>query len=235
MATRAQVPATSLAGMEIFTGLPQAALRRVAASATMRRLAAQTRVFRQGDMPARAHVVIEGAVRILQTGSDGEQALMRFIVPGDMFGAVALFTDGRYPADAVTLVETLEVSWSESELLALTRRYPALGINALRIVGRRLQEVQNRVRELATQPAERRIAHALIRLARQGGRSTPDGTMIVFPLRRKDVADIAGTTLYTASRILTSWEKEGLLHNDRRYLTISEPGHLLRIAEDVCG
>ncbi len=228
-----QVSARRLTAMEIFAGLPQPALRRIAASGRVRRLAAQTRVFSQGNAPARAHVVIDGAVRILQTGRDGEQALMRFIAPGEMFGAVALFTDGRYPADAVTMVETLEVSWSEPELLALTRCYPDLAINALRIVGRRLQEVQNRVRELATQSAERRIAHALVRLARQGGHDTPNGTRIAFPLRRKDVADISGTTLYTASRILTSWEKTGLLQNEHRHLTLLEPGRLLCIAEDA--
>jgi len=211
-----QVSARRLTAMEIFAGLPQPALRRIAASGRVRRLAAQTRVFSQGNAPARAHVVIDGAVRILQTGRDGEQALMRFIAPGEMFGAVALFTDGRYPADAVTMVETLEVSWSEPELLALTRCYPDLAINALRIVGRRL-----------------RIAHALVRLARQGGHDTPNGTRIAFPLRRKDVADISGTTLYTASRILTSWEKTGLLQNEHRHLTLLEPGRLLCIAEDA--
>lgn len=235
MGKETHVSVESLAGLEIFAGLPQLALKRLAVSGLTRRLAAEKRIFGQGDTPARAHFVIHGVVRILQTGRDGEQVLMRFITPGEMFGAVALFTDGRYPADAITLVETLEVSWSEPELLALTRCYPDIGINALRIVGRRLQEVQNRVRELATQPAERRIAQTLVRLARQGGRTTPDGTRIEFPIRRKDIAAMSGTTLYTASRILTSWEKTGLLRNEHRNLTLSDPGHLLRIAEDASG
>ncbi len=44
---------------------------------------------------------------------------MRFIGPGEMFGMVTLFTDGRYPADAVTVADSQEVSWSEDELLQL--------------------------------------------------------------------------------------------------------------------
>lgn len=88
------------------------------------------------------------------------------------------------------------------------------------------------MRELATQRAERRVAHALLRLARQAGRSTIDGTAIELPLRRKDVADIAGTTLHTASRILTSWEKAGLLATDSQRLTIRRPSEISRIAED---
>jgi CRP/FNR family transcriptional regulator, nitrogen oxide reductase regulator len=112
-------------------------------------------------------------------------------------------------------------------------RHPQIAINAIRIIGRRLQEMQNRTRELATQRAERAFAHALMRLARQSGYSTAAGTAIPFPLRRKDVADVAGTTLHTASRILRGWEKAGLLIGQRRHLTIRDTSELLRIAEET--
>ncbi|MGH6818359.1 MAG: Crp/Fnr family transcriptional regulator, partial [Methylovirgula sp.] len=145
---------------------------------------------------------------------------------------VALFTDGRYPADAVTLAETLEASWSEAELLELMGRHPQIAINVIRIIGKRLQEVQERVRELATQRAERRVAHAVLRLAEQAGHRTGDGTAIEFPLRRRDLADISGTTLHTVSRILTAWAKAGLLVTRNRRLTIRKPSKILKIAED---
>lgn len=233
MMTSAQLAPQSLAAMELFRGLPPPALAAAAACSRVRRLPKDASVFNQGDAGVRAHAVVEGGVRIAQSGSDGAQAVVRFIGPGEMFGTVSLFTDGRYPADAVTLVETWEASWSEAELLELTNRYPQIAINIIWIIGKRLQEVQDRVRELATQRAERRIAHAVLRLARQAGHSTVDGTAIVFPLRRKDVADIAGTTLYTASRILTGWEKAGLLVSHNQRLTLRHPPAIGRIAEDA--
>jgi CRP/FNR family transcriptional regulator, nitrogen oxide reductase regulator len=235
MTTDSQISAQAFGPMELFFGLPPPVLEVVAAAARQRRVPAGTRIFDQGDENVRAHAVIEGSVRISQSGSDGAEVVIRFICPGEMFGTVALFTDGSYPADATALVETLEVSWSEPELLDLMTRHPQIAINAIRIVGRRLQEVQNRVRELATQRAERRVAHALTRLARQCGHSTMAGTAIGLPLRRKDVADIAGTTLCTASRILTRWEKAGSLISYRRRLTIRHPSELLRIAEEATG
>ena len=70
--------------------------------ARVRRLPKDLRIFSQGDDGVRAHAVIEGGVRIAQSGSDGAQVIVRFIGPGEMFGTVALFTDGRYPADAIT-------------------------------------------------------------------------------------------------------------------------------------
>ena len=233
MTRDAQLAPQSLAAMELFRGLPPSALESAAVCARVRRLPKDMRIFNQGDDGVRAHAVIEGSVRIAQSGSDGAQVVIRFIGPAEMFGTVSLFTDGRYPADAITLAETLEASWSEDELLELMGRYPQIAINVIRIIGKRLQEVQDRVRELATQRAERRVAHAVLRLARQAGHSTVDGMAIEFPLRRRDVADIAGTTLHTASRILTGWEKAGLLTSHNQHLTIRNTSEIRRISEDA--
>jgi CRP-like cAMP-binding protein len=231
--TELRLSPQSLACADLFLGLPTPVLEVVSATARLRRVPRGTRIFNQGDEGVRAHVVIEGGVRISQTGSDGAQVVLRFIGPGSIFGTVALFTDGRYPADATTVASTLEASWSESELMDLMTRHPQIAINAIRIIGLRLQEVQDRVRELATQRADRRIAHALVRLARQSGQTTSAGTTISFPLRRKDVADVAGTTLHTASRILSGWAKAGLLISQRRRLTIRNTSLLLRIADEI--
>lgn len=218
--------------MELFQGLSATEVATVAAAARLRHLPKSQHIFSQGDDGVRAHVIIKGSVRIGQLGSDGAQIIIRLIGPGEMFGAAALFTDRRYPADAVTLAETLEASWSEPELLDFMTIYPSIAINVIRIIGKRLQEVQDRVREFATQSAERRVAHTVLRLARQAGHNTIDGTMIAFPLRRKDVADIAGTTLHTASRILIAWERAGLLLTHNQRLTLRQPTEILRIAED---
>jgi CRP-like cAMP-binding protein len=56
-----------------------------------------------------------------------------------------------------------------------------------------------------------------------------------LPLRRKDVADLSGTTLHTASRILTVWRKAGLLVSHQQRLIIRQPSGILRIAEDLTG
>lgn len=232
MTTAVQLAPQALASLELFLGVSPAALGNVMGSARVRHLAKETRIFNQGDPGVRAHALIDGGVRIAQSGSDGAQIVMRFIGPGEMFGTVALFSDGRYPADAVTLAESLEVSWSEAELLELIGRHPRIATNVIRVIGKRLQEVQDRLREISTQRVERRVAHAVLRLTRQAGYSTIDGTAIEFPLRRKDVADISGTTLHTASRILTAWEKAGLLVSHNQRLTVRRPSEILRIADD---
>ena len=226
------VDARTLGRLGFLQGLPEAALETLAASARVRAIPRDSRVFSQGDENVRAHILLEGGLRIAQVGSDGGEVTIRFIAPGEMFGTMALFTDRRYPADAVALMESREVSWSEGELMALMAECPELAVAVIRMVGRRLQQVQERVRELSTQRVEQRVANAVLRLSAQAGHRSAQGIEIAFPLRRRDVADIAGTTLHSVSRILTAWERRGLIAGRQQHLILCHKPALERIAEE---
>jgi CRP-like cAMP-binding protein len=221
----------AIAALELFEGLPGAALDELIAASRVQTLTRGARVFDQGESIERAHALLSGAVRISQTGSDGGEAVIRFIGPGEIFGSVAIFTDHRYPADATAMAESVEVSWRRAELLETIERHPRIAINLVGIVGRRLAELQERVREMATQRVERRIANALLRLARQSGTTGDQGTQIAFPLRRRDIADIAGTTLHTVSRTLNHWRRQGLVIDDSRGVILTSPDALRRATE----
>src|SRR3546814_1790869 len=80
--------------------LPPAVLNDVAALARTRPLPRGLRIFDQGELAGRAHALLSGGVRITQSGSDGEEILVRFIGPSEIFGCVPVLTDGLYPADA---------------------------------------------------------------------------------------------------------------------------------------
>lgn len=231
MADPAALTLQILLSMELFADLSSDGQGEVLAAARVRHVPRGGRIFDQGDTAERAYSLVSGSVRISQSGSDGEQVIIRLITPGQTFGTAALFTDRHYPADARAASISTVASWSEDDLFRLMQRYPQIAMNVIRIVGKRLKETQERLRELATQRVEQRVARAVLRLAAQAGHSTKAGTAIEFPLRRKDVADIAGTSLHTASRILTAWEKFGFLVTRNQKLTICKPGDIDRIAE----
>jgi CRP/FNR family transcriptional regulator, nitrogen oxide reductase regulator len=229
MATAVFTP-ERLGGMELFFDLPPAALADVGGRARVRHLARGTIVFSQGQPADRCHALLAGRVRIAQSGEDGGQLLVRFVGPGEMFGTMALFTDRHYPADATAVVDSVEISWTEGALLELIQHHPQIAINLVKIVGARLREVQERLRELATQRVEQRMAHLLLRLADQRGVADGDSTTIDVPLTRQDLADMCGTTLYSASRILRTWERAGLLKTSRQRLTLRNLPELRRLA-----
>ncbi|WP_029009660.1 Crp/Fnr family transcriptional regulator [Azospirillum halopraeferens] len=222
-----------LHGMALFAGLDREALADVVRQAHTRRVPRGTRIFAQGDPAAAGHALIDGRVKIVQTGAEGQQVVMRFIGPGEMFGTLAVFAGGIYPADAVAVADSVEIHWTAATMTALMELHPRIGLNALRIIGGRLQEVQSRLRELSTERVERRIAHALLRLVRQAGRRVDAGVEIDFPLSRQDVAEMTGTTLHTVSRTLSAWESRGIVEGGRQHVLIRKPHALVAIAEDL--
>lgn len=216
---------------ELFRSLPGGALADVSAAARVARVAKDCVIFEQGQPVDSAHALAVGSVRIVQTGRDGGQAIVRFIGPGEMFGILPLFTDHRFPADAIAVEASTVLTWSESDLLALMNRYPVISYNVIGVMGARMAQLQERVRELTTQRVEQRIAHAILRLAEQAGRDGAWGTTIEIPLRRKDLAEFAGTTLHTASRTVSAWEKAGMIASSGQRLIVHDLDAIRDISE----
>ncbi|MFZ5819950.1 MAG: helix-turn-helix domain-containing protein, partial [Chloroflexota bacterium] len=80
---------------------------------------------------------------------------------------------------------------------------------------------------------EQRIARVLLRLAGQSGKRVDEGVLIELPFSRQELAEMAGTTLYTVSRVLSSWEKQGLIATGRERVTLTSPHDVMRIAEGL--
>ena len=112
-------------------------------------------------------------------------------------------------------------------------RYPRIALNSLRIMARQIRIFQNRVRDLSTKRVEIRIARVVLRLAHQSGKKIDEGVLIDLPLSRQDLAEMAGTTLYTASRVLREWDKKEIIHSKRQKIVIRYPHGLVSIAEDL--
>ena len=237
MATTTTLPETPgieyLEKSELFKGLDRAALLEVARAGRKRSVRAGGHFFRQGDRAAAQYILLEGSVKLTQITPEGHQVLLRVAGPGEVFAAIAVLEDARYPVTAQATTPCRALAWDTASMLDLMSRYPELAINALRVMARRVQEFQDRYRELATERVEQRIARALTRLARQAGRRTGDGVLIDLALTRQDIAEMTGTTRFTISRTLAEWEQRGIVSVGRERIIITQPHALVTIAEDL--
>lgn len=221
-----------LGAVDMFRGLDESALDDVLRAAHRRRIRRGETVFRQGDPAQAFFVLVDGRLKVAQTTAEGQQVVVRFIGPREMFGCVAVAGGTSYPGTATAISDSFAIGWSQATTQNLMRRHPQIALNALGTVGSRLQEAHSRVRELSTERVEQRIAHALLRLAEQAGKRVAAGVEIEFPLSRQDVAEVTGTTLHTVSRTLRHWQQDGVVAVGRQRVTIRDPDALLRIAEE---
>lgn len=218
---------------EMFAGLSERDLREVAAVGAVRRLPEGLRVFAQGDPGVTCHTLLEGRVKIVQTRLDGGQSVLRFIGPGEMYGTVAALMDQPFPADAVAVVDSVEICWSVAAMRELMQRFPAIGVRSTASAGARLFEFHDRVGELSGARVEQRIARALLRLMRRAGRPVGEGLEIDFPITRQELAEMTGSTLHTVSRTLSAWDQRGVTGSRRRRIVVRNPRALAALAEDA--
>lgn len=189
--------------------------------------------FHQGEPAESFYVIVEGRVRLTQLNPEGHQVIIHLMGPGDGMGIIVALSNMTYPLSAEAMADCEALRWDYESTVQLMKQHPSLALNGLRLVGSRFQELQDRYLELATERVERRVARALLRLARQTGKRVERGVLLDLPLTRQDLGEMTGTTLYTVSRILSGWEQQGLIETGRERIVICRPHGLVTIAEDL--
>ncbi|HEY6959263.1 MAG TPA: Crp/Fnr family transcriptional regulator [Candidatus Limnocylindria bacterium] len=218
---------------ELFRGLPADEAKEARALAKRRRYAPGDALFHQGDAAEGFMVLLEGRVKVAQTTADGRETLVRFITPGELFGCVPLLGEDRYPGTAEAVEPVTVLAWDSAATARLLEQHPRFATSALRVVGGRLREFQDRLQEVSTERVERRLARALLRLAHQAGRRTEDGVLIDLPITRAELAEMIGTTLYSVSRILAAWQRRGVVSTARQRILVRQPHALVAIGEEL--
>ncbi len=222
-----------LGQVSFFKGIDQAALDEIRTQARLRRVDKDGFFFHQGQPALALYVLVEGKVRLVQISPEGQNVVLHFISPGEPFGGGPVLGHSVYPAAAEAIVPSIGLFWDGDTIGRLLDRHPQLVRNILQVVATRFAELQDRYRELSTERVERRIARALLRLARAHGRETERGLLVELPLSRQDLAEMTGTTLSTVSRIASRWESEGLIDSGRGWLLVARPEPLEAIAEEL--
>jgi CRP-like cAMP-binding protein len=204
----------------LFSGLSDEEQRDLIVAARPRLLKPRETLGQQGE-PADLFALVQvGHLKLAQVNAAGVETLVRFVGPGDCYGAIVLVANSRYPVSAIAVEASRALTWSRSTITAFADRLPRLKSNIFEEITRRMSGVLSMAQELGTERVPQRLAKALLRLAEHGGTRTADGVHISHPVTRQELADLTGTTLFTVSRLMSQWESAGLLRTGRGDVTI---------------
>lgn len=217
--------------LPLFQGVAQGELERLIRTSHRKRRQAGEFYFLQDDPAENMYVLLEGRVKLSQAGPDGGQVLIRVITPVSVFAMVAMTTASSYLVTAQAAEDSLALYWTRQQLMEFLQRTPQTAHNAMRIMAEQLQEIHERFRQVTSERVERRLVYTLFRLAAQAGKQVERGVLIDLTLTRQDLAEMSGTTLYTVSRLLSGWEKQGLVLASRERVVICNPHGLAQILE----
>ena len=214
-----------------FSKLDKRQIRTLLDQATSRRFDADKAIFNEGDPAERFFILLDGYVRVVRVTPMGEQVTALHIPAGQLLGIAKALGRDTYPATAITATESIVLSWPTRLWDTFVAEYDGFATETYKTIGDRVGEMNTRIVEMATQQVEKRVANAILRLINQTGRKVSDGIEIDFPITRQDLAELTATTLHTVSRLLSAWEKQGLVESRRKRIKVCDPHALVVLSQ----
>ena len=224
-----------LKGRAVFAALPAREIEALRALAREETYRPRDYVFMEGDASAWFCIVKSGRVKIVKHSKAGKDVVLEILGPGEVFGGVAVIEGRPYPAAAQAIEPSVVVKLPRDAIVALTERYPAVVKELALTIGRRLRAAHDSVKALAVDPVEARLAATLLRLAEREGTRGPQGLTLPFHLTRQSLADMTGTTVETAIRVVSRWLKDGLVLDDGGRLVLRDVSALRERAAGESG
>jgi len=217
----------------MLADLPVELARRLAAESRVRTLTRGETLFAQESRADTAYFVLAGRMRLVQHTTDGADVTMGIFAPFEAIGVLVVAAEHPYPGSCEALDQSTLLCVPRTTLLELMTAHPPLMMRVIKMLHARLTEANERIRELSVERVERRVARMVLRLANKVGVKEDGGIRIDMPLSRQSLAELTGTTLHSVSRILSEWQRNGLVDTGREQLLILRAHNLVLIAEDL--
>lgn len=188
---------------------------RLAEHVRVRSYAKGDSIFSEGDPSDYFFDIASGRVKIFKMTPTGKDVILEIFGAGDPLGAVAAYHGRPFPASAMALEDTTCLLIPRKAFFALLEQHPSLVRGLLLGLTVRLVELTNRLAELTGGRVEARFARFFLKLAENSGKAERGGIFIAMPLSRQELADLTGTTIETAIRIMSRWGKQNIVHTDK--------------------
>jgi CRP-like cAMP-binding protein len=207
----------------IFSGLEDEELGSLAEIAVERRIEQDEFVFWDGDQPHGLYIIAEGKIKVMKHASSGKEFIIAFFGPGEMFGEVAVFENKPYPASAQAVAATTVLAIGREEFLSFLGGRPEVALRIIHVLGGRLRDAQSRLKDMAGERVDQRVASVLLMLSSKLG---PE-----IPFTRQEIADMTGTTTETAIRVMSRLKDRGIIRSARGKTVVLDPAGLRQLSE----
>jgi CRP/FNR family transcriptional regulator, nitrogen oxide reductase regulator len=205
-----------------FAGLSQAQLGEINSYFRETGFQPGERIYYEGDPAKRLYAIATGRVKLTRVTQSGKNILLDILAPGEFFGSLVVDAKDEYPETAESLTDTCILSIGAEEFQRIMLLHPSIAVRVMQALSERLKNAHEAVRQLSAYPVEKRIAYTLLQLGAKLGEKQEIGLLIQVPLSREDLADMTGTTTETASRVISQFQKDGLVVTGRQWIAITD-------------
>ena len=167
-------------------------------------------------------VILDGRVKISRISDEGREVILSILVDGDFFGEMSILDGQTRSANAVTLEDTQMLIVRRENFLQMLYDYPQVSINLLKELAHRLRRSDSQIKSLSLQNALGRVASTILRIADDSGTIKQGRVEIASLPPQQDLANMAGTSRETISRVIKSLNQLGYVKKEGSKLIILE-------------
>jgi len=208
-----------------FDGLALQDRKRILGAAKPRRFAANSVITNQGHPADHLFLLTNGRARYFFDERGGRHILLHWLAPGELIGGKTLLTKpASYLLGSETVRESILLVWDRATIRDFAAQYPVLLENALLTASDYLAWYLAAHVALTCHSAEQRLAGVLNSLAGVIGQKVPGG--VELDVTNEELANAANVTPFTASRLLASWQRSGVVKKSRGKILLCEPKRL---------
>ena len=216
--------------LPLFRRVSPSLRARVAEVARLKSYERGDSIFAEGDPSDAFIIIVSGRVKVFKSTPAGKEIILEIFGAGDPLGAVAVYEGAPFMASALSLEPTQVLSIEQSAFFRLLEAEPAFVRGLLSGLTLRLAELTRRLAELTGARVEARFARLFLKLCDQIGQPDRGGVFIPMPLARQELADLSGTTIETAIRIMSRWHKDDVLHTEKDGFVVLDRNALEEVA-----
>jgi CRP/FNR family transcriptional regulator len=176
-------------------------------------------VFESGDKFTSLYAVRSGAIKTFSVDQDGNEHVISFYLPGEMFGMDAI-SSGQHISSAKALETTAICEIPFNRLEELSSQIRNLQSHMYRLLSKEISEDQRLQWLLSKNTAEERIGNFLLNLSHRYQQRHLSPTAFRLPMARTDIGNYLGLAVETVSRIFTRLQKSEILRVEGKEVEI---------------
>jgi CRP/FNR family transcriptional regulator len=198
-----------LQNIELFSSLTDSELQLIADKIRIEEFRRNEIVLREEDTNEYMYIVLVGQVKVVQVTEDGKEILLAIHKAHDFFGEVSLLDGKTAPATVQASENSFIAFISKKDFYELLSIQPKVLEKLLEILCSRLRDSWRRIYLLNFKHASDRVKTLFLSLSLENGTRTLDGIVLNLKLTHQEIADMAGLTRESVTRVLDKLQKDG--------------------------
>lgn len=184
-------------------------------------------IFMEGQTPNDLYFIEKGQVKTFKVNHDGKELITGIHRDGDFLGFVPLLEDKPYNENAEVLEDARITIIPKTDFVTLIYSSKDVARKFIKMLSNNLDELENRLLDVAYQSVRQRVAGALLKMHEQFSSTAKDG---MITIARKDISSLVGTATESLNRTLADFKDEGLIEISGEGIKVLNKSKLEKVA-----